>query len=80
MDEIMPEERTFPKFLPRLGARVRVTFGEPEGITRDVHAIIGEARNDLDSSKDPEAPTRVALTTVLQRAVKCLGDKLTTPT
>ena len=75
----MPEDRGFPKFLPRLGAKVRVTFGEPQGITKDVHGIISEARNNLDSSKDPEAPTRVALTTVLQRAVQRLGDKTATP-
>jgi monolysocardiolipin acyltransferase len=25
----MPENRSFPRFLPRLGARLSVTFGEP---------------------------------------------------
>ncbi|KAG8990034.1 hypothetical protein FRB90_001962 [Tulasnella sp. 427] len=81
-DDVMPENRGFPKFLPRLGSKIRVTFGDPSGITRDAGSIIqkwkSKAQNSGDQSKsDPEAEVRIALTDVLQRAVQRLGEKAT---
>ncbi|KAG8991967.1 hypothetical protein FRB90_001147 [Tulasnella sp. 427] len=81
-DDVMPENRGFPKFLPRLGSKIRVTFGDPSGITRDAGSIIQEwkskSQTSGDQSKsDPEAEVRIALTDVLQRAVQRLGDKVT---
>ena len=38
--KIMPENRTFPRFLPRLGKKVRVAFGE------DVHPGVAVGLED----------------------------------
>lgn len=78
----MPENRGFPKFLPRLGSKIRVTFGEPAGITRDVGSIIDRWKSQGQQGvgkddADPEANVRIALTDVLQQTVKRLGDNVT---
>ncbi|KAG6005959.1 hypothetical protein E4U43_000518 [Claviceps pusilla] len=54
--EIMPEDRGFPKFLPRIGKRIRVVIGEPT----DVDARFGQERaawRHLVSRGDPELLT-----------------------
>ncbi|KAG8905673.1 hypothetical protein FRB99_008446 [Tulasnella sp. 403] len=84
-DDVMPENRGFPKFLPRLGAKIRVTFGDPTGITEEVHSAINRWKLELPNKGgesqteglDNEARVRISLTEVLQRAVKNLGDKVT---
>lgn len=78
----MPENRGFPKFLPRLGSKIRVTFGEPSGITQEVGSILegwkSQGQQGVgEGDSDPEAKVRIALTDVLQRAVKRLGDDVT---
>ncbi|KAG9044394.1 hypothetical protein FS837_008219 [Tulasnella sp. UAMH 9824] len=81
-DDVMPENRGFPKFLPRLGSKIRVTFGEPAGITQEVGSIIegwkSQGQQEVEEGDaDPEAKVRIALTDVLQQAVKRLGDNVT---
>ncbi|KAG8935279.1 hypothetical protein FRC01_003029 [Tulasnella sp. 417] len=81
-DDVMPENRGFPRFLPRLGSKIRVTFGEPAGITQEVGSIIEgwKSRTHRETGEveaDPEAGVRIALTDVLQRAVTQLGDDVT---
>jgi monolysocardiolipin acyltransferase len=39
-DRVMPDDRTFPKFLPRIGQRVSITFGQEV----DVHQRFGDLR------------------------------------
>lgn len=78
----MPENRGFPRFLPRLGSKIRVTFGEPAGITQEVRDVIREWKFQPhgkigEDEADPEAGVRMAITGVLQRAVQRLGDSVT---
>ena len=40
-DQIMHESRTFPRFIPRIGKQVTVTFGEPV----NVEAVFGDLRS-----------------------------------
>ncbi|KAG8942361.1 hypothetical protein FRC04_003814 [Tulasnella sp. 424] len=81
-DDVMPENRGFPRFLPRLGSKIRVTFGEPAEITQEVGDVIREWKSQPhgkmeEDEADPEAGVRIALTDVLQRAVRRLGDSVT---
>jgi len=41
----MHEDRTFPRFFPRLGRKVSITFGDPEGITKETSAILSQWRS-----------------------------------
>lgn len=54
--DIMPEDRGFPKFLPRVGNKIRVVIGKPT----DVDAVFGRERDEwkqLVSRGDPELLT-----------------------
>ncbi|GAA95469.1 uncharacterized protein L969DRAFT_85147 [Mixia osmundae IAM 14324] len=46
-EKVMPEERGFPRFLPRLGQRITITFGEP--VTQLVRPLI--ELEDLSTGK-----------------------------
>jgi Acyltransferase len=86
-DQIMPETRSFPRFLPRLGARVSVSFGVP--VTDRLRPLVvddpppiprpGSYAADLP----PPAPEPRTLPRYHQRAVPLTGadpDTLQRPT
>ncbi|KAG8997372.1 hypothetical protein FRB93_000376 [Tulasnella sp. JGI-2019a] len=77
-DDIMPSDRGFPRFIPRFGKRLRITFGDPSGVTEQVLAVQEAWKVDRShGDADPEAQLRMSLADVLQQAVKRLGDDVT---
>lgn len=85
----MPENRRFPRFIPRLwGRRLRITFGDPEGITEEIRDALAtsQATAAIDQTTpatpdgigaDPQAQLRITLADILHRAVRKLGDDVT---
>jgi monolysocardiolipin acyltransferase len=88
----MPEGRRAPwKYLPRPGARLSVTFGEPLPHA-SVRAVLGTRAGGLwphrryhhrdegepvrGAEVDAEAEVRIALTELVQRAVEALGRQV----
>ncbi|KAG8875936.1 hypothetical protein FRB97_004613 [Tulasnella sp. 331] len=85
-DDIMPADRGFPRFMPRFGKRLKITFGDPSGVTEEVRAIQETCTaEDVATSglvppsneSDPEAQLRILMADILRQAVKRLGDDVT---
>jgi hypothetical protein len=51
-DEIMHEDRQFPRFLPRLGRNVSITFGDPTHITKEANSLISRWRSSGPHDKE----------------------------
>lgn len=73
----MPEPRRV-KFIPRLGKRVSITFGDPIQPTNRVRDIVGQFRENREkgsnlSSEKFDLETRIELTRYLQEEVEGLG-------
>ena len=47
----MPEDRKFPRFLPRPGARISITIGEP--LTSRIQPLIDDWRNIAEKEVGP---------------------------
>lgn len=82
----MPADRGFPRFMPRVGKRLKITFGDPSGVTEEVQARqetwraerMADDRLALsENNSDPEARLRILMADILQQAVKRLGDDVT---
>ena len=64
-ERLMPEGRPFPqKYLPRLGTRLSVTFGDP---------IPAEQLRDAISLKTTEKDARIQVTSLVHDHVENLG-------
>jgi len=82
-DKLMPEGRRFPfKLLPRFGAELSVTFGEPVPPERILAVLRRNAVGDSNANRingqqldneDEIRNTRIAVTDVVQKAVEALG-------
>lgn len=70
-DTLMPEGRSFPyNFMPRIGARLSVTFGAPipsEEIKRAIEHLRETSTADLD------VKIRTEVTAIVHQAVQALG-------
>ncbi|KAG8936779.1 hypothetical protein FRC03_007587 [Tulasnella sp. 419] len=79
-DNVMPEDRTYLKFLPKLGKKITVSFGSPAGITHEVQGALQEWRKagtpSFADPLDPEAAVRSRIAEILRNAVHNLGDSL----
>lgn len=84
----MPEPRGFPKFLPRVGKRLKITFGDPSGVTDEVQSIKQRSATEAPTTildpktgvpYDSEAHLRIKITEVLQTAVHRLGAEVALP-
>lgn len=81
----MHEDRTFPRFLPRVNKTVKITFGNPDGISEEVKLAVEAWKEgsgpkpapDAKSGVDPEAGMRIALCEIVQRSIERLGDEVT---
>ncbi|KAF9468914.1 acyltransferase-domain-containing protein [Collybia nuda] len=82
-EDLMPEGRSFPyKYLPRPGAQLSVTFGEPlplDGIRKAFGTLDKDQKSNPPSSEsvDKIARVRADVTTIIQRAVQSLGRSVT---
>ena len=64
----MDESRAFPRFVPRPGKRVGVTFGETDVVERRIRALKEERLGDVE--------LRVAITRVVQEELERLGARV----
>ncbi|KDQ11433.1 hypothetical protein BOTBODRAFT_46403 [Botryobasidium botryosum FD-172 SS1] len=77
-DKIMPEPRRL-KFIPRLGKRVSITFGDPLQVTTRTQEIVSQFREnriqpkELAESRQQELDVRIEVTRCLQEEVERLG-------
>ena len=87
-DQLMPEGRPFPyKYLPRLGARLGVTFGNPIAENELLEALHPNASQSITSHEpsaigpfadDPStALIRQKVTAIIHREVEWLGISTT---
>ena len=92
-DQLMPEGREFPyKYLPRPGAKLSVTFGDPLP-PRDIENALGittgwmvsettlklnqKGGNNTRIMRDAESPkVRAEVTALVQKAVESLGRSI----
>ncbi|KAH7102450.1 acyltransferase-domain-containing protein [Auriculariales sp. MPI-PUGE-AT-0066] len=78
-DQALPEDRGFPRFLPRLRKNISITFGDPFSATNQVEATLAKWRDlvpqKLRETRDGEQQTamRVKLTRLVQEEVEKLG-------
>jgi len=81
-DQLMPEGRPFPyNYLPRLGTRVSVTFGQPfpaEQFQKAMNSLpadkVAGLRENPQGTIDTDIErVRIEMTTIIHRAVESLG-------
>ncbi|KZW03147.1 acyltransferase-domain-containing protein [Exidia glandulosa HHB12029] len=73
-DQVMPENRGFPRFLPRPGKRISITFGDPYHLTSRLDDILSQWRADTQPLADAEqASRRIQVTRIVQEEVEKLG-------
>ncbi|KAK1226052.1 Lyso-phosphatidylcholine acyltransferase [Marasmius sp. AFHP31] len=78
-DKVMPEGRPFPfKYLPRIGARLTVSFGEPlpaDAVSSIVDRISAAQREEQDPTRKIQLDVlvRTEVTTMVHDAVEALG-------
>ncbi|PVF99395.1 hypothetical protein CPB86DRAFT_783761 [Serendipita vermifera] len=78
-DQIMPEDRGFPKFLPRLGAKIQVTFGDPKGVTSKLDEKLAqwrEERKSLAIDREGMTPLHIDLTKIVEQSLDSLGHRI----
>jgi monolysocardiolipin acyltransferase len=87
-DQLMPEGRSFPyKYLPRIGARLGVTFGNPISENELLEALHSNASQSI-TSREPSATgpfadnpstalIRQRVTAIIHREVEQLGISTT---
>lgn len=90
-DQIMNEDRTFPRFIPRPGANISITIGE--SLTPRIAPLIAAHKatstepsklaQRLDAAADarargddPDMDTRIAVTAALQAGVREIGERV----
>lgn len=88
-DQIMNENRGFPRFFPRPGATISITIGESltpriaplleahragKGNLNELSARVDEAAAARSRGEDPDRDIRVAVTAALQQGVKEIGE------
>lgn len=80
----MPENRGFPRFLPRKGAEIEVHFGDPAGLRADITLLrkqwehkcpVGRKSVHLDEPSLCELRER--LTSRIQMEMESLGRRVT---
>lgn len=88
LEDVMPEPRGFPQFLPRLRKHIRITFGPPVDPAH-FHAVLVPWRARALRGPDDDVPlgreteekrqVRMALTEIIQREVEQLGREVSGP-
>jgi monolysocardiolipin acyltransferase len=73
-DQIMNERRGAPRFLPRTGAKISITVGEP--ITSRIQPLVDAFRAGREdgSGDDDPTQTRIRVVQELQESVRKLGE------
>ena len=80
----MPENRGFPRFMPRKGAEIEVHFGNPASLRADVVLLrrqwehkcpVGRKSANLDESA--LCDLRERLTSRIQKEMELLGRRVT---
>jgi monolysocardiolipin acyltransferase len=79
-DKIAPEPRIF-KFIPRLGKKVSITIGDPQGMTERTDSILKEWRKSSDwrrrqRNSDEELLIRRRVTETLQEELEILEARV----
>lgn len=79
----MSEERGPPRFMPRPGAKISITFGE--SIAPRLEPVVAAHRRDVpvyptgsDEAHEADRETRIRITQELQDAVQRLGEAVET--
>jgi len=75
-DQIMDENRGAPRFVPRPGAKISISVGEP--VTRVIQPLVDafkRGREDGSGDEDP-TQTRIRIVHELQEAVRKLGESV----
>ncbi|KAG8822536.1 hypothetical protein FRC19_005728 [Serendipita sp. 401] len=75
-EQIMPEDRGFPKFLPRLGANISVSFGDPERVTLSLEKQRSLHRELSRSHTTDTGDQHSELTLVIEQALNNLGNSI----
>jgi len=87
LDEVMHEARGWPRFLPRVGKKVRVCFGDPvdesrwEGLRREWRDLVHEYGGDGEKLRyaDKAVELRIRTTWEVRMAVDGLRRRLGFP-
>ncbi|RPB02153.1 hypothetical protein L873DRAFT_1802602 [Choiromyces venosus 120613-1] len=87
LDEVMHEARGWPRFLPSVGKKVKVCFGEPvdaarwEGLRREWKEVVKEAAGDMQVLKDGDKAVELRIRTAweVRMAVSELRKRLGFP-
>ncbi|KAF8521152.1 acyltransferase-domain-containing protein [Gautieria morchelliformis] len=74
-DQVMDESRRFPRFLPRAGKCVSVTFGVSDVVRGRVSAL-RESHNRIRSGERETAHVRANITRAVQEELENLGEKV----
>ena len=70
----MNENRSFPRFLPRIGKNITITFGDPVSVTQQVDALRAKHSEGDFARDDPHTTEmRIRLTRLVQEEVERLG-------
>lgn len=70
----MPESRGFPRFLPRPGKQVSITFGNSDVLRGRINALRGSRRGEHET-----AELRATITHAVQEELEYLGAKVCGP-
>ena len=69
----MHESRGFPRFLPRTGKHVSITFGNSEMVQSRIHALRGSHRGVTLNERE-FALLRASITSAVQEGLEKLGE------
>ncbi|EJD38157.1 acyltransferase-domain-containing protein [Auricularia subglabra TFB-10046 SS5] len=77
-DQVMPEKRSFPRFLPRIRKDITITFGEPTTLAKRLDDVLVPWRAThhgkvLPEDHAEEIRHRVQVTRIVQEEVEKLG-------
>lgn len=74
-DQVMNESRGFPRFLPRPGKRISITFGD-SAIVQDRIRGLRESCNRTALGERESAQLRATITRAVQEELEKLGDRV----
>ena len=75
-DQVMHESRGFPRFFPRTGKRISITFGTSDLVRGRVHAL-RESRSGVTLGAHDTAQLRADITHAVQEELEKLGTEVT---
>ncbi|CAG7850552.1 Tafazzin [Serendipita indica DSM 11827] len=78
-EQVMPENRGFPKFLPRPGANISISIGDPTNLTMQLHEQRKKLWTGDEYSKNIHS-FHSETTAIIERALDELGHKAVSST